>query len=64
MKGKPRVRAKVSRPSQSVCRDCGHRAVIPRFEFFKAARPRCIRCGATLEYKGSWAGTRARSTGA
>ncbi len=42
----------------SVCRDCGENVKVARFEFFKAARPRCPKCGGSLDYQGSWRGTR------
>jgi ribosomal protein S27E len=45
--------------SPSRCRDCGAETTVPRFEFFKAARPRCPACGGLLEYGGGWQGTKA-----
>jgi ribosomal protein S27E len=31
------------------CRDCGHREMIRRSCFERAARPRCCRCGGPVE---------------
>jgi uncharacterized paraquat-inducible protein A len=45
-------------PAASACRDCGLAARVPRFEFFKASKPRCVACGGLLEYGGSWHRTR------
>lgn len=49
---------KKRQPAPSKCRDCGHEAVIPRYEYYKAARPRCVACGGTMEYLGGWQGTK------
>jgi uncharacterized protein (DUF983 family) len=43
-------------PAKSKCRDCGRTATIPRYEHFKAARPRCSACGGAMEYLGTWRG--------
>lgn len=45
-------------PAASFCRECGEKHVIPRYEFFKANKPRCARCGGLLDYGGKWYGTR------
>ena len=54
----PEETKKVPTPAPSACRECGEVHHIPRYEFFKANRPRCARCGGTLEYGGTWRRTR------
>lgn len=44
------TKKKKTPPAPSICRDCGQTTSIPRYSYFKAARPRCTRCGGTLEY--------------
>lgn len=45
-------------PASSKCIDCGSVQTVPRYEFFRAARPKCSACGGLLEYQGSWHKTR------
>lgn len=49
---------KRKKPSPSKCKDCGATEEIPRYSYFKAARPKCVKCGGLLEYLGSFARTR------
>lgn len=45
-------------PANSRCRDCGVIFSVPRWQYFKAARPRCMACGGLLEYGAPMYGTR------
>lgn len=45
-------------PAPSRCRQCGATETIPRYEYFRASRPRCKACGGTMDYLGSWRKTR------
>lgn len=55
-KGKAKGGQRSRAPSR--CRDCGHEERVHRYLFFKAARPRCSRCGGSLDYTGGWQRTR------
>jgi len=51
-KGKPGLglrHAKLTTPSNAVCRDCGKKSRIPRADFYRAAAPRCPACGGGLD---------------
>lgn len=52
----PKKKGKKDRftPAKSVCRDCGTGCTIPRWHHFRAARPRCQRCGGSLDYTGPY----------
>lgn len=55
---KRKERNKKRAPAKSRCRDCGAEQTVPRHDYFKASRPRCMACGGLLEYLGGWDGTR------
>lgn len=46
------------KPALSKCRDCGTEQTVARWLYFRAAPPRCQRCGGLLDYTGTWKGTR------
>ncbi len=41
--------AKLTKPSEAVCRDCGKKSRIPRAEFFRSTAPRCPACGGLVD---------------
>jgi ribosomal protein S27AE len=52
-KGKHRKKGeKETHLPPSVCRDCGASTIVPRHEFIRSNRPRCSKCGGTLDYQG------------
>lgn len=41
-------------PAKSRCRDCGRECSVPLYSYFRASRPRCMACGGSLDYLGTW----------
>jgi len=50
LKNPPPQEKQCKAPNTYVCRDCGHEQPHYRYEFFRAADPRCRHCGGLLDH--------------